>query len=414
MSRHLDRVDWANTRQVVRTAKVTPGSDPILPPWVSQPFESTLEPWQDLKATWLAAIRAEGHVDVEVYTFRSFHRWSLTKDGQFQREGMPRMMDMTPRALRQAVALLAGDDLKVGALVDTLRWANPSERAALWAHLVARSPRPEDRDHPVLLRTFTPAPAVGPRHNQTLRAVLSGLHSAPHFDDAAVLSRLDTVVGANSVGRVSRGTDETYGHVTWTGADNNGASAAVAWVNSETGAASLEFRGSAHIRALDAIIGGRAYTVELADAGDATRRRHTLPRQGQSEDSRAREAARRMDADITKAMAASEALCKAWGRALESYPRGHAMGLVRPEDHKVAAAVLLDLMEEDGLALGSDRAPLEAVMTSERLATLPWGSIAYLAGCWALVGDDATNWEEARRCQAIAGQWVLGIPFAKR
>jgi hypothetical protein len=48
----------------------------------------------------------------------------------------------------------------------------------------------------------------------------------------------------------------------------------------------------------------------------------------------------------------------------------------------------------------------EVMVAEERLGRIPQGSAAHVAACFA-VAARAAKWDDAKRLQAIAGQWIL-------
>lgn len=379
-------------------------------------FLSKLEDWRAVRDAWLAQITSEDLVDVQAIYYRSLTRssvgWYLRPtDGAFVRRQNPDALAYTPRAWAQLVTLLMQEiPDKPRSPVEAYRWLAPAVREIVFEHLRNRSRRTEKESAPILLRTFISAQGV-----RALRAVVSGRHSGRHFDDEALARVLDEVLPVGSKAYVSRAIDRTIGHAVI--ADLDTAKAVVSWSNSETGAASLGFGGACWISALETLIRSNVEEatdqtlepstkpVTIATAHGSSRRAHTLPRVGVSHADRAIIARERMKASIGKASTAARQLASDWTLALQSFPAGTELAM--PTDRSLIAEIVLDRIEDRTRLKADDREALKAViLSSDRLAQLPYLSAAHLAGAWALLGAAQTDPDEAARCQLEAGRWV--------
>ncbi len=392
------------------------GRDAALPAGEPLAYSSITLPFAEMAAGWRSRIQAEQLLDVQVTHYRSATRTAPNgftlrpTDGAFvRREGTA--LAYTQHAWSQLVGLLLQEvPNKPRGAAEPFRWLSPAVRAAVFAELKSRSRRREGRGHEILLRSHVDQ-ATGLR---ALRAVLSGRHSGIHFDDLALLEALSAEVKADAPAYVSRGQNTTRGYAVL---DSVGeVRAAISWVNSETGAASLGFSAGCYVSAIDArIVDGRVLTVDgeiaerdvrIASERNATRRAHTLPRARQTEETRAEIARARMQSDIRAASAASLRLCNDWRLALESFSGGHK--LEAPTEREAYAQVVVDVIEERTRGFkAADRVALTALLTDDRrLRALPFLSAAHIAGAWAVLASKQTDWSEADRMHGEAYRWV--------
>lgn len=397
--------------------------------------------WREVSAEWGQRIDAEQLVDVAVAYYRSRERWHLRPtDGALVRgNGQP--LAWQPRAWASALSLLAQEiPNKPRGPASPIGFLSPEVRTLAFGDFVERSRRGEgELKHSILLRTHlaTLRNAAGalmvdengaPLRFRTLRAVLSGRHSGIHFDDSALRDVLEERVDHDAPAYVSRGTDETHGVVTL---DREGdARATLHFRNSETGAASLTFGAACYLSVLDATVrrGGeglqvgtdldvderdlrREHTEQerralVASAHGAHRRRHSLPTGAES--MRAEVARGRIAASFDAASADARALVGQWRDALRRFPAGLAHTF-HPAAREEAAAVVLDAVEEQASrkVTAADREALRRVLVDEaRLEKLPFLSAAHIAGAFACIARDTADFDEARRLQALAGEWV--------
>lgn len=390
------------------------GFDAALPTDSGVKFSTSIRPWTDVRSQWLDQITNEDTLDVQTIYYRSPtttapHGWFLrVTDGAFCRRAESEGVAYTPRAWSQLVSLLLQEVAdKPRSAVDAYRWLGPEVRATVFEHLRDRSHRREHEDTPMLLRTFMSQHGV-----RTLRAVLSGRHSGRHFDDEALMLALDNVLPHGSQAYVSRAVDHTAGYAVIENGEN--VRSTINWSNSETGAASLSFAGGCWIDALATVIRSSdgegtdmdlTRSVRITSAHGSSSRAHTLPRIGVTHSERAQIARDRMVMSIQRASEEAAELVRCWKQALVSFPGGQMSAA--PESRDDIAEVMLDLIAERTRSFESDREALkEIIVSSDRLATLPYLSAAHIAGAWALLGATKPGIESATRCQLEAGRWV--------
>jgi hypothetical protein len=394
------------------------GFDAALPANPATAFRSQHESWETVRAQWLAHIESEQLIDLQLTHYRT--PTTVAPQGLHLREtdgALMRRLDgeglaYTPRAWSQLIGLLMqGHADRPRSCAEAYRWVGPEVRPVVFQHLRDRSRRQEGEGHELLLRTYVDQR----RGARALRAVLSGRHSGIHFDDLSVCDALSSVVQSTAKAQCARDVDETHGYaVLRTEGD---ARATITWHNSETGAASLSFGAACYIAVLDTVIRGTETksdvelpenrSVAVASATGGTRRAHTLPRANATEATRARVARERMTRDIRSATAQANALAASWAIALTSFPEAFNPTLVTGADRATAAAIILDIIEENSRVTAEDRKALEAVLIREdRLQKLPFGSRAHIAGAYAVLASQQTSWEESKRLQCIAGNWV--------
>lgn len=373
------------------------------------------------RTEWLARIAGEHLLDVEVKHYRTptvgaAHGFALrTTDGAFMRSNSGRPCAFQPRAWSQLCNLLTNGltNKPRGSGADAFGWLSPQNRAEAFEELKARSVRPEGTGREIYLRAHVD-PTTG---LLALRAVLSGRHSAYHFDDAALAGVLGNYVDHSAPAHVSRGIDETVGWATLDSVRED-VRATIHWSNSETGAGALRFAGGCFIRLIDATI--RVHGVDVvrdvtvAHAEGSTRRNHTLPRVGHSAEQRAAIAADRIAHDVEAASVEARALCTAWGKALATFPDGLE---APPAARAIASEIAADEIESLVKLSSDDRAALNGIMQNDaRLQSLPWLSAAYVAAAFALLSreahaDDSKSMEEnnerAQRLQEHASAFVL-------
>lgn len=400
------------------------GIDAALPAGEARVYSSSTQPFAAMAAGWEARILAEQIHDLTIRHYRTPTKtapqglYLRSTDGALMRKPGGEPLAYTPRAWAQAINLLMQEvPGKPRGPADPFAWLAPEVRSIVFEHVKARSCRKEGKDHEILMRSF-----VDPRFGvRALRAVVSGRHSGINFDDLALLQVLRTMIDPAAESYCSRGIDLTGGYAVLDTAGD--VRSVLHWGNSETGAASLSFSAGCYVTALDAVIrNGQPVTtdtgapleatVHVTNATGRTRRAHTLPRVGQTDESRAAIAADRMATDITKATAEAAELCTAWSKALQTFAPGFR--IMTTVDRSVATAVVLDLIEESSRTFtATDRAQLTLIFNDDaRLKAIPFASAAYIAGAWAILGSKATTFEEAERLQVEAARWVLR-PFAK-
>lgn len=362
---------------------------------------------------WEAQIASEQLRDVEI---ASLHDLSVDpRDGALVRGGGG--LCYTPHAWRQLVQLF-----RIGAatpvpseVIAADMWHAPLTRHFAFADVKRASLR--SRDKGATLRTFTAT--VNGRSYRTLRAVVSERHSLQHTDDLAVARVLEALDEQPVEGRVTRAWNKTYGSFVLAANDPD-VQLGFAFANSETGCSSLQFSGSITLRALDVEIvrpDAVAYAADVAIAseGATTRRNHTLPSKGLTEDQRAGVAARRIASDIQKALAGSRALLASWERAKTMIEPQLVPLAKMTEVDDLAVEVLSDALQELGAvpeaaqrskdALRTFARSLATVMADDaRLRKLPHGSRAHLAATLAVLASKAKTWDTAREAQQLAGE----------
>ena len=392
------------------------GVDALLPNPTAAFLATGSNVWATVRAEWEMAIVEEGHRDVTVRQFRSptatatkgFHL--RPTDGAFLRRTDARgeAVAIHRHAWRQMIALLT--EAPPANLANWLGWLWPEARAQAFSHVMARSERPEGEGNEILLRTHRD-PVTGLR---ALRAVLSGSHSSLGFDDQALITAIAALAKADAPAFVRRSLLETTG---WAAMDvagtTPGVRATIHWSNSEVGAKSLEWWAGCYITALDSTVRFRGQVavtqetkVTVASAASRTRRIHRLPTKNMSHGERMKEAASRLAKDVKKVTAAASTLATSWAAALENHPGG--VKLVAGES--MVADVLMDALAERSrwpVNAETEKTLREIFTTDTRLAALPFGSAAYIAGAFAVAASKSTEPEEAIRLQEMAGDWVL-------
>lgn len=278
-------------------------------------------------------------------------------------------------------------------------WCAPLARAAIYSDVKAANTRRSG----VLFRRFRD-PVTG---LLALRAVVTERHSAAAFDDLAVLGALETVLRTaapegDARAAFTRGWKFSRGSVVLPSSTD--VSLAISFGNSEVGAASLSFSGSAFIKALDTTVvfpGGTEYNshVQVASNRDATRRNHTLPRVNVSDARRGGIAQERMVKDIARALRASVALADGWDRALVDVMMDISISHT-PE-------ILGDLLMERGIEAETVKAIMAVMVADDRLLALPRGSAAHLAGAVAIVARQQPTYDGVLELQELAGAIVL-------
>lgn len=413
-----------------------------------------------VRTTWLQQIAAERVNEVTSDAAVDFRALRIDRrDGAMFRPGGGGA-PYTEHALQQLLGLCTAGGTGFRSAASALGFGSPSVRSLLLMELQATAKRsPLDL---VTVRTGFRVrqgvrPVGSPERERVIRAIMTARSSGIHFDDYALQEVLGAVAAPTAAAFIARsqlGT-ETRGWVQVSDRrEKNGLECSVTFRNSETGQARLGFRASARIAALDAVVvahRGVAVVderdVELSTSRGASERNHTLPtiatsdliaeykltnvRPGDklTEDHRASIAAQRMTASFTTASAAAFELSAQWDIALKTFAPG-TESMFAPAgktnlDPKVAAQVILDLCEENGMMLGEDRAALGAILIDDaRLMQLPHGSAAHVAAAFACIaargtatkGTDASGkevttfeplpWKEAQRLQEVAGRWV--------
>ena len=369
--------------------------------------------FEDVIRAWEAQIASEQLRDVEV---ASLHDISVDpRDGALVRGGGG--LCYTPHAWRQLVQLFRiGAETPVPSEVIAADvWHAPITRHFAFGDVKRASLR--SREKPVMLRTFTAT--VGGRSYRALRAVVSERHSLQHTDDLAVIRVLEAMSEQPVEGRVTRAWNKTYGSFVLDAVDPD-VRYGFAFQNSETGCSSLQFSGAITLRALDVEIVRAdnvtvASDVAIANESATTRRNHTLPSKGLTEDQRAGVAARRIAHDIQKAMESSRALLASWQRAKTMIEPQLVPLAQMTEVDDLAVEVLCDALQELGAvpeaaqrskdALRSFARSVASVMADDaRLRKLPHGSRAHLAATLAVLASNAKTWDTAREAQQLAGE----------
>lgn len=387
--------------------------DPPTPPTMGVPTERLL----DTLDAWERQIQSEQCIDVLAPYYRTPTGDALgfrlrQSDGAFLRRRVNGAIAIHPHAWGQLCSLLmTGHPTPCrGGVARAFAWLSPPARAVAFADLSSRSVRSEGAKSPVLLRSH-----VDPRTGlRALRAVVSGRHSGVHFDDLALIAVLrrgaHLGIPGDATAHVYRGVERTYGDVVLDPSQD--CSPVLSWINSEVGASSLAFSAAAVIRAVGLIrFAGATQTdtreveVELRVASEhgASRRSHTLPRVGRSEDERAHIAHDRIAESIVTATTAARELAGRWEYALKSFPTDLP---VRPSDPHVAAAVLGDYLAESGRIAEEHLAGIQSILGDERIQSIPWGSSAYMASAFALLATQQESLESTRALQVLAGEWV--------
>ncbi len=282
-------------------------------------------------------------------------------------------------------------------------------RAAMLAEDVARTRRAKAK--PVNVRTVLNV--IDGKLVRTARAFVSQLHAGTHFDDPALLARLERTVAPDADAVMTRTNDLSYGYAT-VGAELAGLTRTIHWRNSETGMAGLRVGAGAVLRLVDAVVQFRGSwgettreeVVTLANQNSNRSIRHTLP--GGTPAERAAIANERMDSLIADALDYGQQLEAAWAAALKDVSVSLDVKTLALLGVDAAMEVLLDQVEARHSANSDDRAALKDVLSNDkRLAAVTHGSAAHIAAAFAVLAKRSTSMAEAERLQGIAGQWVV-------
>ncbi len=408
------------------------GFDAALPRGAGVAFSMVTAAWENVALLWRGQIASEQLADVQIRHYRTPtdtapHGLRVRPtDGALQRMG-DRGVAYTEHAWSQLISLLLQEvPSKPRGPSEPFRWLSPSVRALVFADVRNRSRREEGEGHEVILRSFVDARSGA----RALRAVLSGRHSGIHFDDLALSRVLDRVIPHDAPAYVSRSVNQTKGYAVLDVDQAAECRASLSWENSETGCASLSFSGGVYLSVLDAlIVGGKKITtgadlgvaelaktqVTIAQSNKSTRRAHTLPRKDRSEAERAEIASKRIRADVDSATKEAFAMCEAWAAAKLDMAPGYVVGVdvkrggtLSEKQRKVDAMIVVDAIEENTRGFtAEDRKGLEQILAdNDRLATLPYMSAALIAGAWAVMAREQSDWEEAARMMEEAHRWI--------
>lgn len=369
------------------------------------------------------------------------------------RKGLP----VTRHALGQLFGLLGS----ARGVSTAAQHVPPYTRASLLLDAVAGCDRSAtDPSDTLVVRTYAQreltsptGQVLRPAREAVVRAVLSARHAGTYYDDP-VLARLvtrHTPANAPVYVRRAEGGVETRGWALTR--ERAGLQLGVSFRSSETGQARLSFRAVASIRCVDAVLTAarsvgiaEGESVQVARAVSSSERNHTLPTVSTeplreaygvntypggklTPSERQSIADQRLDDSWRVALADAEALADQWEDALAAFPTGGALTDADAE----SVAVLLDLMEEHGLApAAEDREAFEKLLANEtRLSQLPRLSAAHIAAAYAVLASSAASeflrdekgevvkkdgkpetklvprsWDDAARLQATAGRWV--------
>ena len=405
----------AALRSIEETTKDRPGTfdrDAALENQASPTYTTRRLPFAEVIRAWEAQIASEQLRDVEI---GSLHDLSVDpRDGALVRGGGG--LCYTPHAWRQLVQLF-----RIGAqtpvpseVIAADVWHAPLTRHFAFGDVKRASLRARDKG--ATLRTFVAT--VNGAQYRALRAVVSERHSLHHTDDLAVARVLGSLTEKPVEGRVTRAWNKTFGSFVLDAGDDD-VRYGFAFTNSETGCSSLQFSGAITLAALDVEIvrpDSVSVTSEVTVASESatTRRNHTLPSKGLTEDQRAGVAARRIASDIQAALVGARALLASWQRA-KGLIESQLIPLAQmTEVDDAAVEVLEDALLELGAVPEAAQRSKEAlrafarslatvIADDSRLRKLPHGSRAHLAAALAVLASKEGTWQGAREIQQLAG-----------
>ena len=134
--------------------------------------------------------------------------------------------------------------------------------------------------------------------------------------------------------------------------------------------------------------------------------RHTAPRAG-GEAQKANVAIGRMREAIFNAAESARRIPELYEAACARFPEGSmSLGDVN-ETH---AEVIADRVDEEGAFCGDAElrtTGVQVLKDETRLTQMPRGSAAHIAAVFAVCAQRASNVDEQRRLQSIAGQWLV-------
>ena len=322
----------------------------------------------------------------------------------------------TPRGFSTLVGLTLNGVAKENNTANVVRVEVPCDaRSIVWDSFKARSKR--DVKAPVILRTFVDR-ITGTR---AVRAAVSPRHALGAYDDSTMILALAEVLPADSRAGFNRTPDATHGTVVLPNPTATGCGTihtAIHFSNSETGCESLSFSAGAHLSVTDTELrittaaGHQAEElereIELAADDVRTTRRHTAPaRLGEAQ--KIAIAKSRLEKDLKVVLDFTKQIPAMWEKALASFPEGLTAANFEGMDAEQRAAVMMDKLEELGAVKNAeDRALVGAVIKSEeRLGRIPQGSAAHLAACFSIAAHLSSTYEEAKRLQAVSGDWLV-------